>query len=90
MTPMSSALSGVDDEPGVGQGLLGGGHAEDDVLVRATDGLEVHPVLGLEVVDLAGGVAGRDLGVPARDALQAGVAGHEVAARRWGCRCRRG
>ena len=69
---------GVDDEPGVGQGLLGGGHAEDDVLVRATDGLEVHPVLGLEVVDLARGMAGGDLGIPARDALQAGVAGHDV------------
>ena len=68
----------VDDEPGVGQGLLGGGHAEDDVLVRATDGLEVHPVLWLEVVDLTRGMAGGDLGIPARDALQAGVAGHDV------------
>ncbi len=69
---------GVDDEPGIGQRLLGRGHAEDDVLVGATDGLEVHPVLGLEVVDLTGCVAGGHLGIPARDALQAGVALDDV------------
>ena len=54
------------------------GDAEDDVLVSAAHGLEVHPLLGVEVVDLASGVAGRDLRVPARDELQPGDPVDEV------------
>ena len=43
----------VDLEAGVGQRLLGGGHTQDDVAVGAADGLEVHPLRAVEVVDLA-------------------------------------
>ena len=58
MTPISSAFSSVDLEARIDQGLLGGGDTEDDVLVGAAHGLEVHPLLGVEVVDLTGSVAG--------------------------------
>ena len=76
--PMSSELSPRDLEAAVGHRLLGAGDAEDDVLVGPSDGLEVHPVLRLEVVDLAGRVAAGDLGVPAGDAFEAGVAVAQV------------
>ena len=51
-----------DLEAGVGERLLGRGDAEDDVLVRAPDGLEVHPLRGVEVVDLAADLASYGVG----------------------------
>ncbi len=44
----------VDLEARVGERLLGRGDAEDDVAIGAPDGLEVHPLRAVEVVDLTG------------------------------------
>ena len=63
-----------DLEAGVGQRLLGGRDAEDDVAVGPADLLEVHPGVRIEVVDLAGDLAVVGRRVPARDPLEAGDA----------------
>ena len=70
-TPTSSAVRGVDVQARVRRCLLGCGDPEHDVLVRAPDGLEVHPGVGVEIVDLAGRLAFQLGGVPVGDLAQA-------------------
>ena len=60
-----------DLEARVGQRLLGRRDAHDDVAIGAADGLEVHPLRAVEVVDLAADLGLVRRRVPARDLVQA-------------------